>query len=335
MRLSSNIIKIRNENNWLLYNTITQELIAIDDLENPSKEEKKYLIDNGYITMNDDVDYIDYKTFLDHIRYSEEIIEFIIHTNYSCNINCSYCYQSDIKSNLKMGDETIINLVNYINNIIIDKNPREVGLCFIGGEPLLEWNTITKIINSIKAPTSTYISKSIITNGILLNDLIVNELINYDFKMIQITLDGYKDNHNLFRTNIKNEGSYDIIMSQLKKYSKKIPIVLNINLNSKNINDVKKIFSDIRKNDIKITPIFSEIFDSENNHYEDKISLESNSWYEAHKIALDYGYRFEPFYRNNYFACGLYRDNEYIISPDGKVYKCISGIGKNNYFVGD
>ena len=39
-------------------------------------------------------------------QYSNDILSFVIHTNYNCNLKCTYCYQKTIKFDYEMNDRS-------------------------------------------------------------------------------------------------------------------------------------------------------------------------------------------------------------------------------------
>jgi uncharacterized protein len=338
MRLSKNVIYTKFDNGLILFNTISKELITVDNISNidqiVNESSIGYLKEHNFITESLDRDICEYKLIKDGIKYNNDILSFVIHTNYSCNLRCQYCYQAQINSNETMNERVANNLIGFINELIELRKPNYLDLCFIGGEPLIEKKTIDIILKGIDTTNILNVSKSIVTNGTLLNDNYVEWIKTNNFNGVQITLDGAKNYHDTLRINYKGTGTYDIIYNNLIKYNKILPFILNINLNAENYQSINKLLSDLIQDDIKVKLVFSEIFDSKENKYEKKIPVDSNIWFETHKVAIGLGYKFDPFYRNNDFACDLYRKNSFIISPLGDLYKCLSGVGIDKYKIG-
>ncbi len=57
----------------------------------------------------------------------------------------------------------------------------------------------------------------------------------------------------------------------------------------------------------------------------------TNEWRFVHNIAINEGYYFPPFYRNSYGPCSFFRENYYILGPNGDLFNCVSGVGLDKY----
>ena len=67
-----------------------------------------------------------------------------------------------------MDREIIDEVIKFIKKVIVERNPEEVEMCFIGGEPLLYVNKIETIISRVTTGFNNIVFyKSIITNGTL------------------------------------------------------------------------------------------------------------------------------------------------------------------------
>lgn len=143
-----------------------------------------------------------------------------ISINSKCNLNCKYCHFGD-KMNFKNSeqfefsnyeiDKIIDNLINYIN----DKKIPLFKIGIVGsGEPLLNYSTIVEIIEKIKV--SNVFGKIVlytITNGTLLTDDKLDYFYeNKDIISLNFSLDGYKDLHEVMRSN------YDKTYENILKY---------------------------------------------------------------------------------------------------------------------
>lgn len=126
-----------------------------------------------------------------------------------CNGNCIYCVQHDKESTASeeyykelpkvMKNETdIINFIveqaEYTHKALVKKNATNIyglqimTLYFIGGEPLLFYDTIKNMIELVSEKTNN-IRYSIITNGILMNREMSNFFNTYDV-LIKLSTDG-------------------------------------------------------------------------------------------------------------------------------------------------
>lgn len=345
--LSKYVIKIPvDDKETLLYNSITNSLISFptskEDVEifikKLNQEELQYLRKELYLQFREIDEEKLVKMVMNKIKYSSRSVSFIIHLNYNCNLRCVYCYQREIKSKKVMTEETEKDVIKFIKEIVKKTSPEQIELCFIGGEPLLHKRKIKNIINGISNEgKSLKIIKSIITNGTLLNKKTVNELINMKIDLLQVTLDGPQKIHDQLRIGMDNSGSYNKIINNLEaisEFNESINIVINCNINLLNINHIEELFIELRKKRINYPVFFSIVFESRKNSFKYAYKNDINkAWLNAHKIGLKYGNNYVPFYRNSYFTCSFFRDNVFIISPDGYLYKCISGIGNTQYLI--
>ncbi len=125
---------------------------------------------------------------------------------HNCNLDCVYCYQKH-DNNCSMSLKTACKCIDWIfENVPDDTDGIEIG--FIGGEPLLEFELIKKIINyTISKKTNKNFIFFASTNGTILTDEMKTWLINHkDIFVLGLSLDGTPDTHNHNRSN-----SYDKI----------------------------------------------------------------------------------------------------------------------------
>lgn len=157
-----------------------------------------------------------------------------------------------------MNTDVLNGTLRYIDSILHKPEIKTFELGFFGGEPLLYFNQIAKIVIShvaiICKKNQVRLHVHFTSNGALLKDEIIVFLSLYD-SGFQITLDGGKDEHDRTRHNKQGEGSYDIIIKNVIKLSKaKIDTIVRVNYTSSNIDSILSIldsFSDISSIDRK------------------------------------------------------------------------------------
>lgn len=123
-----------------------------------------------------------------------------------CNLDCIYCYQDHDTEN-RMSFETACKCIDWIfENIPSDMN--EVEITFIGGEPLLEFELIKKIVDytcnkNVSTPFIFYAT----TNGTILTEEMKQWFrSNKNRFVLGLSLDGMPETHNFNRSN-----SFDMI----------------------------------------------------------------------------------------------------------------------------
>lgn len=152
-----------------------------------------------------------------------------------CNLKCTYCYQHN-KSVKKLNIEDGKKFIDLIlasdersEKYIQSKKCQGAILNFIGGEPLLEIDTIdiltdyfiTRMIE-LNHPWLFRYRINIGTNGLLYFSEKVQKYIrkNNAHLSLGITIDGNKELHDKCRIDFNGEGSYDRAIAALKHYTK-------------------------------------------------------------------------------------------------------------------
>ena len=148
-----------------------------------------------------------------------------------CNLRCKYCIFSgnydDMRThnNNKMSDEIAIKALDYyFDHLNANKEYFPIQLpaiTFYGGEPLLEFDLIKKVVKHAKGLDCVF---NLTTNGTLLNQETIEYLVDNNF-IIGISLDGPKKIHDKNRVFPDNSGSFDNVINNfknLKSYIKKV-----------------------------------------------------------------------------------------------------------------
>ena len=119
---------------------------------------------------------------------------------HQCNLNCTYCYEHH-KNSKTMSVELAKTIVD--KELQMDDGVSMIEFDFIGGEPLLEFDTIREVIEYTvqKKYDKDYIF-FITTNGVLLNDERKEWLrAHSDVLQVGLSLDGTKEMHDKNRSN--------------------------------------------------------------------------------------------------------------------------------------
>ncbi|HXW68477.1 MAG TPA: geopeptide radical SAM maturase [Dissulfurispiraceae bacterium] len=146
-------------------------------------------------------------------------LSLLVVLNLSCNLACPYCFENSVKGSHFMSEETENDLINFIAGNIPD-NKKEISVTFYGGEPLLSLDTITRIsgrLNDLASNNELRFSFSLVTNGTLLTSRVVQQLKPLGLIGAKVTLDGPRSTHNVSRPFRSGEGSFDIIIENLKQ----------------------------------------------------------------------------------------------------------------------
>ncbi len=149
-----------------------------------------------------------------------------------CNLRCSYCvYSGEFLAQRKHSQQRMpLDIAYQAIDFLMQHSRYEnvVDIAFYGGEPLLEFSNIKKIIEYIER---VYPEKEVryhtTTNGTLLNMDVVDFLVSKDFN-IMVSIDGPEKIHDMHRRFASNgKGSFAIIRENLKKIKEKYPCFYN------------------------------------------------------------------------------------------------------------
>jgi len=151
--------------------------------------------------------------------YSNDKLQLTICPTMACNLRCTYCYE--IHPSLKESKigKYIDALKKLINNRIAKLN--YLSIAWFGGEPLYSPQVVmdfSAFCKDLCMRHNVKFTNSMSTNFTLANKEIIEHLSKNNLNFIQITLDGYKENHDQKRITINNKPTYDRIVKNIKIY---------------------------------------------------------------------------------------------------------------------
>jgi len=187
-----------------------------------------------------------------YINYSklQQVNSLMIELTNLCNFECSYCMHKKVTgkklNTLSIND--IKKSIHQINNLFAGNQKLPYKITFTGGEPLLKWNNIKRVVEFLNKTTGYPIKYRILTNGSLIDENIAFFLKNNDFT-VHLSIDGIDSVHNNNRPMINNN-SYQCVkngISILNKYDIDIGSV-GVTITNNNINHINNSFIDYIKN---------------------------------------------------------------------------------------
>lgn len=230
-----------SEDSVLLYSTFTTSIVELekkiyDDIFIQSKytdyeAEVDALSEMGFL-ISDDVDELD---FLETLRVKTLAANnnspsyYIVCPTTGCNARCYYCFEKGAIQK-RMDKKTAQAVADYIYK---NHDSEHLVIQWFGGEPLLEPDTISYIVEYLKTRNVCFDSK-IITNGYLLNDDIVNRAVNqWNVKIIQITIDDLNEEYNRIKDYVYVDvNPFDVVMQNIQRcLNANINIRIRINFN--------------------------------------------------------------------------------------------------------
>ncbi|GAL77299.1 arylsulfatase regulator [Algibacter lectus] len=184
---------------------------------------------------------------------NDELFSLMVLPTMNCNFKCWYCYESHIKGS-KMQEPALNKIKLLLNNKFNTmQNMKNFHLSYFGGEPLLYFDDVVlptlRHTYNLSKQHNISLFTHFTTNGFLINDYVMENLVKYEVNSFQITFDGNKENHNKVRYVSKTRGSYDGIVSNIKRLVRSnIKVSLRINYTNDNIDglyDILDSFQDL------------------------------------------------------------------------------------------
>lgn len=270
-------------------------------------------------------------------RFSQNKLTLNVMPTTSCNFYCPYCFEKT-KTNHTISDEIIDNLIQFINK---HTNTKILNLMWYGGEPLLAFNKIEKILLRLEKEVSIPLkAHSIVTNGYLFDQNVCELFKKYPLTDIQITLDGSENEHNQKRFSKTDKSTYSKILNNIDLILNELPethVFIRVNIDEKNKASFQQIYELLHQRwkgkNISLYPGFVRIENEEQTQMIAPSIIENsqrNFFMELEENGV--GVNFYPTIRDK--TCSAVRINSYIIGPEGEIYKCWNDVSNKNKIIG-
>ena len=227
--------KIRTENSNYIYDTWTNKILKVDDVvfhllpdgdpilfteRNISELEKQQALseiknakEQGF--FRDEYPVIESfggEGFSESIKalIQSGPDQMILSITENCNLRCKYCTFSGSYHSFRTHSEKTMSLkmaITAIDWYLSHKDRDGYAIGFYGGEPLLAFPLIRKIVEYTRQKVGNRAKFNMTTNGVLLNEEIAGYLISEDFTLT-ISLDGPRIVHDRYRVDKEGRGSF-------------------------------------------------------------------------------------------------------------------------------
>lgn len=271
------------------------------------------------------------------LNHETERMDLFIMPTLACNFACSYCFEGE-KDNCFISEEVTSNLINFIQKDGLKK----ISLTWYGGEPLLAFNKIKQIYDTIKSKVNIEIdSHSIITNGYLINKKVIDFFKESSMDKVQITLDGREERHNSLRyLRDSNIGTFNKIYSNILLLSESYPeckISIRVNIDKENKDDFVEIYShfqSLAKRNIEVYPGIIKIDNSSCTGLCDNC-FKMSEIYNLYSYFRQKGCKVDYFPHCHKHTCFINQLNSYVIGPSGEMYKCPEDANHKDRVIGN
>lgn len=261
-----------------------------------------------------------------------------------CNLKCRYCFYHDVAANR--------NIANYgkmkadVRQTLIKKScavesNAHIHYAFQGGEPTLVglkfFEAFVKEVDEAKLPGQR-ITYSIQTNGTLLNEDWMVFLKKHNF-LCGLSIDGFKDNHDFFRMDHQDKGTFNTIDRNLTLF-KKHGIEFNIltvltNTLAKHPHKLYQFYKQKEITHVQLIPCLPDLNLSFNpfaltperfaSFYKTFFDLWEKDYYKQEAFSVGLFDNVIPMYANHMpFQCGMlgFCSFNYVVESNGDVYPC-------------
>lgn len=295
-RWSKYVLQYQNEHGWLLYHTLTCELLFVEAEEMKTEVCRDALIRHRFLVEEQGNEYplISRLRRMRQLVYRAETKEkrnapierFWVLTTTSCNANCFYCHEKGIPQ-MTMTQHTAKDVADYI----VEKSCKKpVQLIWYGGEPLINAQVIDLISAELAKKNIVYSSK-MISNGYAFDaEMVLRAADLWKLRRIQITLDGQEKTYNhVKRYDVRDEAGspfFRVIDNIALLLEQKINVVIRLNMELYNENELTKLadrlidtFGGNPNFSVYTAPLFETCLGTRNN----RTKQQRREVYEAHR----------------------------------------------------
>lgn len=230
--------------------------------DNFSDTEKSILKSRKHV-VDDSEEILNYEDF--NVQ-SNNVSRFYIIFSYDCNLNCTYCFENNIKKKESITNYKLDYLFASIKKIIKIRKSEYNEIVLFGGEPFLlkNYSMIDKTLNFCK---KNNIFVSAISNGtnISIYSKIIKEYKSI-IKWMSITIDGTKEYNDIRRVGKNKEGTFSKIIENIDcLIQENIKVSIRMNIDKNNVNNVPDFINYMRcRYDNKIEISLSLVEDNTN-----------------------------------------------------------------------
>lgn len=149
-----------------------------------------------------------------------------LHAAHDCNLRCKYCFAGEGKFGGPTGllsEETGRAAIDFL--IQQSANRKHIEIDFFGGEPLLNFKVIKKLVSYGRErakEAGKELKFTLTTNGVLLNEEVQQFLIENQMAAV-LSLDGRPEVHDNMRPFSGARGSYDKVAKAFQEYVQQQP----------------------------------------------------------------------------------------------------------------
>ena len=200
------------------------------------------LAEHGFLVRNRGEERARLEAFFKEVHDGSAELRVTILTTLQCNFACDYCFQGDHgeynRTAAKMTLPTAERVGDWIEARMAATNAERLVVTFFGGEPLLNLPAMYYLAERLwMAARGRGIPMmiNVITNGLLLTPEVVDRLQPFGLNGFKITLDGDRETHNRMRPLRGGQGTFDRIVSNLRRVAGRCQISIGGNFDESSV----------------------------------------------------------------------------------------------------
>lgn len=332
----------------VVYNTLNKSFVSLEPHEYEALDTNAVdalgnecvsaLYDNGFL-VDDHINELDFLKYqFEKTRYSTETLAVTIAPTLDCNFKCAYCYESTRAGMMSDNDFDLV--LGFIRTNHVESPFKKLQINWYGGEPMLCIESIVRwskrLIRFCEEHCIEYASH-MITNGSLINAKNISMLKECHIGNVQVTIDGWGQEHDRRRPSKDGECKFDTIVKAVEGMGEAdIEVSVRMNVDANNIADYNRL-ADYFSNKRNVYVHVGHLRDYESLPMEVYSCFGCDEFSRAEfELFEQSGYTIEDL--KNVFStrrvfCGACTENSYVIDEKLNVYKCWNEIGDDECII--
>ncbi len=341
-----NILISTDDNQYLLFNSASAALAEIEAENFPSvarllsapdsprtESERNFhevLCDGKFLVPNEADELAALIVRNRRQRFAGETLFLTIAPTLSCNFRCEYCFESSQPSFMtRETEDTVLQFASHRA-----ERARNLLITWFGGEPTLCVDTIRRLQLGLRDLSQrrrlNLLPTSLVTNGYLLTRALAITLQELGITDIQVTLDGPARIHDTRRRLANGQGTFEVILSNLRETADLLQITVRVNVDSGSAATVPELVDELERRDLlsRLNLYFAPV-----NHHSNTCPDIRGRCFSTRAFAAMQTKFYRPLADSGLAAveypmlapgghCGADSENAFVISPTGDLYKC-------------
>jgi uncharacterized protein len=332
---------------WLSKILVPQSVLRAAEEGTLPRESEQTLCRLGFLVPDPEAERLEMLDAMEEANRRGRECRITVVLNLDCNLACSYCFEGNRKGKHYMSAGTAEALVEFAVKNCIERG-RDLLVGFYGGEPLLSLDLIRDTSRKLKHAAECKgvgYSSTLVTNGTLFTGKVAEELAALGLKSAKITLDGPRENHDIWRPFISGKGSFDTIIKNMKDVCGLVKVQTGGNFTRENYREFPRLLDRLLDEGItpdklavvEFAPITKTLGECVTPEFSEGCESPDEPWLIEAGVFLreEILRRGFPTPKVTSSACFIeYKDN-FIVNHDGTIYKCPAFIGRKDLEVGD